>query len=72
MEYPLDRVSTNVTIFITRNEFAPRFDQNQYIANISENTAMNVVVLRLNATDQDAVVREAEIDISHQDGIFIH
>nr|XP_034314273.1 protocadherin-like wing polarity protein stan [Crassostrea gigas] len=51
--YPLDRDVTNVTITIRRNENAPQFDQFQYSANISENTARNVVVLRLNATDRD-------------------
>lgn len=55
--YPLDRAVTNVTITIRRNENAPQFDQFQYSANISENTARNVVVLRLNATDRDVGVK---------------
>lgn len=55
--YPLDRIGTNVTITIRRNENAPQFDQFQYSANISENTARNVVVLRLNATDRDVGVK---------------
>lgn len=55
--YPLDRDVTNVTITIRRNENAPQFDQFQYSANISENTARNVVVLRLNATDRDVGVK---------------
>ncbi|XP_062579030.1 protocadherin Fat 3-like [Saccostrea cucullata] len=51
--YPNDRATTNVTITITRNENAPQFDRVQYSANISESTAINVVVLQLNATDRD-------------------
>lgn len=46
-----------MTITIRRNENAPQFDQFQYSANISENTARNVVVLRLNATDRDVGVK---------------
>lgn len=55
--YPNDRATTNVTITIRRNENSPVFDKFTYSANISENTALNVVVLRLNATDRDTGVK---------------
>ncbi|XP_062587113.1 fat-like cadherin-related tumor suppressor homolog, partial [Saccostrea cucullata] len=51
--FPTDRVTTNVTIKIIRNENAPQFDKFQYTANISENIAINVIVLQLKATDKD-------------------
>ncbi|KAL5018741.1 hypothetical protein ScPMuIL_004463 [Solemya velum] len=51
--YPEDVATATVAITVIRNEFPPFFLQTPYNVNISEDTAIGVSIIRVNATDND-------------------
>lgn len=53
--YPQDRAFTNLTVNVNRNPARPRFIQTSYSRRISEDYALGVSLVQINATDDDSV-----------------
>ena len=54
---PTRTTTADVTVLVTRDEFAPEFISTPYTATITENAAINGTVLTIRATDRDLEVR---------------
>ena len=55
---PARTTTADVTVLVTRDEFAPEFISTPYTATITENAAINSTVLTVRATDRDLEVRD--------------
>ena len=53
---PTRTTTADVTVLVTRDEFAPEFISTPYTATITENAAINGTVLTIRATDRDLEV----------------
>jgi protocadherin Fat 4 len=52
-EFPDNLVTSDVTIDVTRNPNAPRFENNRYTSSISESFPVGDIILQVKATDDD-------------------
>ena len=67
---PTRTTTADVTVLVTRDEFAPEFISTPYTATITENAAINSTILTVRATDRDLEVRVLCLMISiHQSSL---
>ncbi|XP_060080745.1 protocadherin Fat 4-like, partial [Ylistrum balloti] len=66
--YPADTASTNITISINRNPNGPSFTRSSYIREISEEYAVGISLIQLEASDADGHALTYTISSATSDG----